>query len=69
MTTTGSRSVDRSSLSSQTQQRDSSDFWVLGPRTHLELRSVIENAIRSSEGENDEIVEERLSELPQILFY
>jgi hypothetical protein len=76
MTTTGCRSVVLSHFhpfltddAPTSLQRDASNFWIVGPRAHLELRSVIENAIRSAEGENQEIIEERFGELPQILFY
>ena len=49
-------------------QKDSSNFWEIGPRGHIELRPLFESAIDSAE-EDEQAKEERVRSLPQILFY
>jgi hypothetical protein len=49
-------------------QKDSSNFWEVGPRGHLELRPLFELAINSSE-ETQQAKDERMLGLPQMLFY
>lgn len=53
-------------------QRDDRNYWILGARTHLELRAFIENAISNADDENKEDEKQTgliLSELPQIIVY
>mmetsp|Transcript_7159 Transcript_7159/g.10647 ORF Transcript_7159/g.10647 Transcript_7159/m.10647 type:complete len:206 (+) Transcript_7159:76-693(+) len=50
-------------------QRDDRNFWMLGPRSHMELRSLIVDAIRADRDTAESVIEERILELPQMLFY
>jgi hypothetical protein len=49
-------------------QRDDRNFWEIGPRTHLELRSLIEQVLTSEENGGDEN-NQFVHRLPQVLFY
>ena len=47
--------------------RDDRNFWVVGPRSYLELRDYIESCLR--EGLPEAELAPALAQLPQILFY
>ena len=49
-------------------QKDSSNYWEIGPRGHIELRPLFESIIGNSDELGGER-EERVQGLPQILFY
>lgn len=55
-------------------QRSGRGYWIIGPRTYLELRTYLEGVLRSiaddaGEGEELQAMRDSLSKLPQILFY
>lgn len=49
-------------------QRDDRNYWEFGPRVYAELNQYIETSIRNNEN-SEEDIQDRLKQLPQVIYY
>jgi Nse1 non-SMC component of SMC5-6 complex len=50
-------------------RRDDRNFWELGPRSYVELRPLLEDAIRHVDDRTEEEIREVIADLPQVISY